>query len=118
MVDNQVFNQHIDCEILYKLLRIISHVDKNGRYIINRDIYKKMLFHELHFEFIAEMTAYYRPSKLFYINRPLTYNSFTTIVRHICRYGNINFVSKAQYRNTRYYTEYIIYPDKLITIIE
>ena len=104
----QIFRKQIDLKILYDLFDQIS-VSKNGAYAINNNVYKKMVFHGLHTEFCQSMTEYYHKSKQFYATRPFTYKSFTTILRQICKYNNVDIVSKVRYIDSEYCNEYVIY---------
>lgn len=104
----QIFKTEIPQHILYNLLEKIS-VKNDKYYIIDVVAYKKMKFHNLHEEFLKIIVEYYHYSKKFYVEREFTYNSFTNIVRQLCRVNNINFVSEIKYNESKYQINYYVY---------
>jgi hypothetical protein len=107
-MSKQIFKIDISPKILYDLLEQIS-VKKENYYIVNYVSYKKMKFHNLHQPFLNAIADYYHYSKLFYVNREFTYNSFTNIVRQICRATNIIFTSDIKYNDSKYNIDYFVY---------
>jgi hypothetical protein len=57
----------------------------DGDFIINLTAYKKMLYHEYHIAFLAACLPHYPRCKRHYITRPLTYKSWVTLVKQICK---------------------------------
>jgi hypothetical protein len=104
----QIFRKQIDLKILYDLFDNIS-VSKNGLHAVDVNVYKKMVFHNMHVEFCDKLKEYYHKSKQFYATRPFTYKSFTTILRQICKYNNVDIVSKVRYVDSEYSNEYVIH---------
>lgn len=107
---NQIFKLQVPIQNLYNLLDKFC-VKYENYYLVNIDSYKKMLFHEYQKEFIEELRQYYHTSKHFYLDRKLTYNSFTNIIRQICKSNNHNFTSKIKYNESKYIIEFFIYFD-------
>jgi hypothetical protein len=68
-----------------------------------------MLFHKLHVDFLKQIIDYYHASKQFYIERKFTYNSFTNIVRQICKSNGITFTSQIKYNESQYNIDYFVY---------
>jgi len=60
-------------------------------------------------EFCETIKNYYHLSKQFYLERKMTYNSFTTILRQICKNNNIMFTSQIKYNESKYNIDYLIY---------
>jgi len=104
----QIFKAVIPQEIMYTLLEQIS-IKKETYYIVDFIAYKKMKFHNLHIPFLHAVVDYYHQSKRFYVEREFTYNSFTNIVRQICRINNIVFTSDIKYNGSKYHIDYFVY---------
>ena len=71
--------------------------------------YRKMLFHEYHLAFCENLMPFYHISKRYYLTRELSYNSFTNIVRQICKGNNIMFTSQIKYNESKYNIDFFIY---------
>jgi len=80
-------------------------------FLFDLNAFKKLIFYGSYDEFKTDLMEYYYPSKLFYIERELTYNSFTNILRQICKNNNILFTSEVKYINSKYTIIYYIYFD-------
>jgi hypothetical protein len=52
---------------------------------------------------------YYHVGKQFYLTRPLSYKSFTNIVRQICKSLSVMFTSQMKYNESNYNIVYFIY---------
>jgi len=104
----QIFKKNVPQKILFDLLeQICLKTDKY--YMIDMNAYKKMLFYKLNEPLVKELEDYYHASKLFYIQREMTYNSFINIVRHICKINNIAYTSDMKYNESKYTIVYNIY---------
>lgn len=80
-------------------------------FLFDQNAFKKLVFQDSYDEFKTYLMEYYYPSKLFYIERDLTYNSFTNILRQICKNNDIMFTSEVKYINSKYNIIYYIYFD-------
>jgi len=105
---NQIFKKNIPVDILYELLEKIC-VKNEKYYLVDHNSYKKMLYHHFYDEFCEKILEYYHVSKQFYLTRKLTYNSFTNIIRQICKSNNIMFTSNIIYNKSLYNIQYLIY---------
>lgn len=110
-MNKQVFIRPIPLNILYDLLEKICEKNKeNNEYIVDLIAYKKMLFFNYHPVFIKQMRPYYFNAKMHYCDRPLTYNSFTNMVRQICKFSGIALRTEIKYdhsiHNNIYYVSY------------
>lgn len=54
-------------------------------YLIDINSYKKLLYNSLYEDFFAELKQYYTLVNQLYINREISFHSFITIIKHICR---------------------------------
>jgi hypothetical protein len=104
----QIFKQNIPIEILTGLLeKICLKTDKY--YLVDNNAFRKLLFYNYHTDFLNSVSEYYHSSKQFYITRKLTYNSFTNIIRQICKSNNIMFTSQIKYNESKYNIDYLVY---------
>jgi hypothetical protein len=106
----QLFKTNIPKKNIYDLLEIIcTKTDKN--YILNKDAFKKGIFNNIIQNFLEECKPHYHLSKQKYIEKKLTYNSFTTVVRQICNSNKVVYTSKIKYNNSTYDIIYYIYKE-------
>ena len=91
-----LFLKQVPMSLLIDLLeKICSKTDHF--YMIDMNAYRKMIFHELHIAFCENLTPYYHISKRYYLTRELTYNSFTNIIRQICKSNKHHFYTELKY---------------------
>lgn len=107
-MSSQIFKKQVPNELLFDLLdKISSKTEK--RHIFNKNAYKKAVLDDLIAPFLEECKPYYFFSKQAYLERKLTYNSFTTILRQICNFNKITYTSQIKYSKSTYDIEYYIY---------
>lgn len=107
MSNNQIFKNKVPRDVFFALLDDISM--KNDKYyIFNKNSYKKGIFNGVINNFLEELKEYYHVSKRKYIDRKLTYTSFTTIIRQICNLLKIEYTYKIKYDKSEYEIEYYI----------
>ena len=109
-MSSQIFKKPIAIDILFSLLDNICE-KTNKYYIIDVNAFKKMVYHEYDKDFFESLKEYYHKSKLFYIERKHKYNTFTTVVRQICKYNQIPYASSIKYNESKYNINYHIYFD-------
>lgn len=108
--DWSVFKITPDIQILYTLLDTIS--SKMDRYyVIDANSFRLLQFYgdTVYKEFVEALTPHYHVSKRMYLTRPLTYNSFTTIVRQICNVNRVVVTRKPVYTKSVYSVEYLVH---------
>jgi hypothetical protein len=105
---NQIFKKNFPIEIIVKLLDSIC-VKNDKHYILNNNSFKKGVYTESIPKFLIQCTEYYHASKRIYLQRKLTYNSFTTVVRQICNFNKITYTSQIKYDKSKYDIIYYIY---------
>ena len=104
----QIFRSNIAPEVIFNLFeKICLKTDKY--YYIDMNAFKKMIFHGYHIEFLKTLEQHYHSSKQFYLTREFTYNSFTNIIRQICKSNAIMFTSQIKYNESKYNIDYFIY---------
>jgi hypothetical protein len=104
----QIFRKNVPNELLFELLdKICLKTEKY--YLFDNNSFRKLVYNNLHPDFLNAITEFYHISKQFYVSRKLTYNSFTTILRQICKSNNIMFTSQLKYNESKYNIDYFIY---------
>jgi hypothetical protein len=101
------FTKKIPIEMLYIFLDKVG-IKKDKYYLFDYNCFRVMIYHNYNVEFINSIMDYYKPSKLYYLTRPTTYNSFVTIIRQICKINNVEFKTKILYQHSIYNIEYYI----------
>jgi len=107
-MSNQIFKKKIKNEDLFALLDELGTKSEKC-YIINNDSYKKGIFTNSLPTFIENCKPYYHISKQKYLDRKLTYNSFITVLRQICNFNKIKYMSQIKYDKSRYDILYYVY---------
>ena len=104
----QIFKKNIPNDIFLPFLDTIC--TKNDKhYVLNKNAYKKGLFIGSILTFFETIRSYYHISKLKYLERKLTYNSFTTVIRQICNFNKLTYTSQIRYDKSTYDIVYYIY---------
>ena len=107
-MSTQIFKNRVPSEWLFELLdQLTSKTEKF--YTFNNNSYKKGIFNNLIVEFLEKCVPYYHVSKRKYLECKLTYNSFITILRQICKFNNIKYTSQIKYDKSNYDIVYYIY---------
>lgn len=107
-MSSQIFKTHVPNELLINILNNVT-VKTDKFYMINNSAYKKGLFNNTIPEFIQQCIPYYHISKRKYLEKKLTYNSFITVIRQICKFNNITYTSQVKYNKSTYDILYYIY---------
>jgi len=107
-MSTQIFKKMVPSELLYSLLDEVC-VKNEKYYIFNNNSFKKAIFNNKIADFIEKCKPFYHISKQKYLERKLTYNSFTTILRQICNFNKIIHTSQIKYDKSTYDIFYYIY---------
>jgi hypothetical protein len=107
-MSTQIFKKNVPNQILFTLLDSICAKNEK-HYVLNNESFKRGIFQESISTFFAECNKYYHISKKKYLERKLTYNSFTTVLRQICNFNNITYTSQIKYDKSNYDIVYYIY---------
>mgnify|MGYP000871667594 CR=1 FL=1 len=86
----QIFKIIPDNSILIDLLIKYAIIEKN-KFIINYNVYKKLIYNKNHLDFLEELKPYYFQSKHHYLEREFTYISFITIIRQLAKINKIDY---------------------------
>ena len=107
-MSSQLFRKIIPKDILFDLLeKVCLKTDKY--YLFDLNAFKKLVFYEYYEGFKRTIRPYYNLSKQFYVERKLSYNSFTNILRQICKSNNIMFTSQIKYNESKYNIDFLVY---------
>jgi hypothetical protein len=107
-MSTQIFKKDIPNDLLFNLLEDIC-MKNDKHYILNLESFKKGVFDDSIQHFFELCKPYYHNSKKKYIEKKLTYNSFITVVRQICNYNKLTYISQIKYTKSCYNIVYIIY---------
>jgi hypothetical protein len=103
-----VIRTHIPIEVLFNILDQIC-TKKDKYYLMNFNAFRLLQFHGLYPDFAAAIVDCYRPSKQYFVTRTLSYNSFMTIIRQICRINKKRYEMRFNYQHSVYNIDYYIY---------
>jgi hypothetical protein len=107
-MSNQIFKKNIPNEELFKLLE--TNCMKSEKYFLFNNIsFKKGIFNGTIEKFLSYCNEYYHISKKKYLERKLTYNGFTTVLRQICKFNKITYTSQILYDKSSYCIVYFVY---------
>ena len=107
-MSTQIFKKNIPNTLFFNLLDSIC-LKNDKHYTFTIDSFKKGVYNEAISTFITECTSYYHLSKRKYLEKKLTYNSFTTILRQICNFNQIKYTSQIRYDKSTYSIIYYFY---------
>jgi len=107
-MSSQIFKKKVPNELFFTLLDSIC-LKNEKHYTFNFNAFKKGVFNEKIQQFLIECLSYYHISKQKYLEKKLTYNSFTTVLRQICNYNKITYTSQIKYDKSSYEITYYIY---------
>lgn len=105
---NQIFKTQVTIQILFDLLEQVC-IKTDKYFLVDMNAYRKLVYHNLYDSFMKQIMDNYHLSKQFYLTRKLTYNSFTNIIRQICKSNNIMFTNQIKYNESKYNIDYMIY---------
>jgi len=103
-----VFKKHIEPQIFKDFLHPIC-IKTDTYYTINYETLKRARFTSHYDDFMETLRPYYYPSKQHYIDAPVAYKRFLTILRQICTYNKFAYTSTTVYDRAKASLEYRIY---------
>lgn len=108
-MSSQIFKKKIENEVLFNLLDKLC-IKNNTYYIFNNSSYKKGSFFDDTIQtFLEKVKECYHKSKIKYLEKKHTYNSFTTILRQICNFNKILYTTEIKYDKSTYEIFYYIF---------
>ena len=103
-----VFKKRLHSHLLREFLDPIC-IKNATHYVINYETLKRARFTSHYDDFMEMLRPYYYPSKHHYIDAPVAYKRFLTILRQICTYNNFAYTSTTVYDRSKSSLEYRIY---------
>jgi hypothetical protein len=110
----QIFKSQIPNQVLIDLFDKIC-VKTKDFYIINNISFKKGIYSNIIQEFLESCRKHYHISKKKYIDKQLTYNSFITVIRQICKYNKIQYKNEIKYDKSSYDIHYYVFLESINT---
>ena len=107
-MSHKLFKNKYPNELFFSRLQHFAH-KMEKYYLVNHESFKKGIYYEQLQPFLDELKPYYHLSKQNYVDKKTTYNSFTTLLRQICKHNNIHFTSQIKYDKSKYDIFYYIY---------
>jgi hypothetical protein len=107
-MSSQIFKLPIPNTLLFNFLDKIS-TKTEKKYIFNKASYKIGLVNNIINDFLNECKPYYFSSKQKYLDRKVTYNTLTTILRQMCNFNKVTYTSQIKYDKSSYEIEYYIF---------
>jgi len=107
-MSSQIFKQSFPNAILFSFLDEIS-LKTEKKYIFNKNAFKKGSINNKNEIFLKNCEPYYFFSKKKYLEKKITYNSITTVIRQICNFNKISYTSQIKYDKSSYDIEYYIF---------
>lgn len=102
-----MFHGIIPPQPLFDILEQVC--EKRDEYwIFNQLAFRSLQYRDLYPGFVAQIAPYYKSRFNHFVMKPLTYSSFVTILRHICKMNHIQFDRHDNYRSS-YNIDYYIY---------
>lgn len=106
---SQLFKFNVDKNYFTHFLIKYCTKEKDNHYIFSLVSYKKAIYDNKLKELLENLKLCYHKSKLFYIERNMTYKNFLTILRQVCTNLSITYSSKILYNKSKYNINYNIY---------
>jgi hypothetical protein len=103
-----LFCKQIPIDILFDVFDKIC-VKKEKYYVMDFNAYRLLLHYNLYPEFANKIVDAYKKHKQYFVTRKLTYNSFATIIRQICRINHVKFDTQFKYQHSMYNIDYYVY---------
>ena len=105
---SQIFKNKVPNTLFFELLDKLC-IKNEKYYTFNSYAFKKGIYNEEIQKFFEVCKPYYFLSKQKYLEKKITYNTFSTILRQICNYNKIVYTSKIIYNKSDYSIVYYIY---------
>jgi hypothetical protein len=91
------------------LIKVCDDRKEGAPFVFNRDAFKRAILNNLIEGFLEECKLYYHKAKHYYLERKMTYNYYTTVLRQICNRNGITYTSNVRYCKSRYEITYLIH---------
>lgn len=107
-MSSQIFKKKIPTELLFGLLDKVA-LKSEKLYIFNNESYKKGILQEDIPKFLESCKEYYHLSKQKYLAKKISFNTFATVLRQICKFNKVTYTTQIKYDKSSYSILYFIY---------
>ena len=105
---SQIFQKPFPKKNFFEFIEQVCEKN-NNKYIFSKEAFKRIKLKELMEPFCENLKKYYYKSKHHYLEREKIYKNFVTIIRQICKYHHIPFISDIKYSKSKYEIKYFIF---------
>lgn len=91
------------------LIQTCDAKEDDKPFVFNRDSFKRGNLNNCVGGFLEKCKPFYHNAKHYYLERKMTYNYFTTVLRQICNRNGITYTSNVRYCKSRYEITYLIH---------
>lgn len=105
--DNKIFKTLVPLTFFLDFLKA-NFDETDTHFQVTAYLFHKTEYNQLLLAFIASLKPYYHNSKRKYIDRPINYKGFLTIIRQLCNVHQIKYSIKLVYNKSTYEIEYSI----------
>lgn len=106
-----VFKERVPIDIFIELMESITDrkdAERPSKYLVDTATFKRGVYNGSIHVFFEKLKPYYRESKQMYVDRKLTYNSFITVVRHVCKCIDVEYTNQMRYDKSTYEIVYLV----------
>ena len=104
---SNIIKNDISINIVFDFLDKFSPI-VNNNYVFNKETYKKYMYNDKIDGFCKLLKKYYKRSKIYYLEREMSFIKFVTILRQLCNYLNIEYKTNTKYDKNTYNIIYYI----------
>ena len=106
--DSQIFKENVPLSLVFSLLESICFFKDSTSFFLDKPSYKRGIFTGEVPVFLEKCKPYYHIAKQYYLERPMNYNNFATIIRQICKSHEIPIERKISYDKSQHQLTYSI----------
>lgn len=103
---SQIFKSKFPKQMFIDFLNKTQQIQEYNLYfyVFTFEMYKKLQYNQTLTEFLNSCKPYYHQSKMFYINREMSYVRFLTILRQLCHNTEMKYKTGIKYEKSTYKT--------------
>jgi hypothetical protein len=107
-MSHQLFKHDLSRNLLIQFLHI-NCFQNDDHYILDKCAVKKSKLNITFQDFFTHIENCYFQSKTKYVNRTMNYKNIVVVIRQVCKYFKIPFLSHINYNKSKYDLSYKIY---------
>ena len=103
VTQQQIFKDEVPPSVLWDFLTTHSLVTGEQTRTFTKILYKKCVFNNIVQPWLLTLKPYYHLSKVYFVERPMTYLHFLTVLRQLCHLSTtIEYKTELSYANSGY----------------